>query len=292
MNSAPIHRWGLGFMAKRWWRLLIALPLLALIAGGCFEWFRYQRSHEARCIVQVPVDPVSLPSPVPGAVSSPLPEAREIILSDLVLEDACTDSGFFPKQESDVASKLRRLIRCEPIPGTSLLVISVEGRMTSRTVELCNAVVDRAARKVQELHDEARTAELNRRQEEIQALQERMIEKREHFLQFVKFVPAGTPSNFQPTADFLTAKQEFEAAAKAHDMAKEELVSVTAAFYGQAVSRMIIHERAALPLVTSPLTLVKPLVFTSLWVSVAMLLAVILAYLLEALFPKPLQPRA
>ena len=164
--------------------------------------------------------------------------------------------------------------------------------MTARTVDLCNAVTDRAARRVQEFHDQSRTEALNRRQDEVQSLQERMIEKREHFLQFVKFVPAGTPSDFQPSPDFLTAKQEFEAAAKAHDLAKEELVAVTAASYGQAVSRMIIHERAALPLVTSPLVLVKPLVFTALWVSVAMLLAVMLAYLLEAFFPKPLRSRA
>lgn len=37
-------------MAKRWSAVFLILPLLAFLAGECFEWVRYRRDNEARCI--------------------------------------------------------------------------------------------------------------------------------------------------------------------------------------------------------------------------------------------------
>ena len=145
MNTPYLRRWNVGFVAMRWRRLFWLLPLAALLVGTAVEWRKYLKHDQAIGIFQTQVRKGS-----PG-----LEELREIVLSDEILGAASFDAFLLcdwgPKEEC--VARLRPMITVEPILGTSLVEITVKGRKTFRTVAICDALIDRSVKYVQELED-------------------------------------------------------------------------------------------------------------------------------------------
>ena len=274
MKRSFISRWTPGVVALRWRHLFWAVPLLGLLTGGGIEWRNYQRSIEARGVIQRQ-----------DSATISMTEITGLILSDAVLQETALGSGYLNEWKPDSAAELRHIIRCEEVKGTSLLAITVKGRSNSTKAELCNQLPILMAKKTEEM----RNQRIKEAEEELQTLTQGMKEIRARYMGTLK-IGAGVPEEpFVPTPEFLDIQREFEESDKALDAARTAYINLRLQGVVSGAPIRII-EKAAAPVAFSVMELVEPLARTSCWAGASILLAVLLAYLLEWRYPRRMNP--
>jgi len=271
MRTPIPRRWNTGFIVYRWRHLFWSLPLIAILLGGGVEWSRYQRTIEARSVIQWR-----------DSATISMSQLQALILSDAVLQEAALSAGYFPVWNSGSAADLRRTVRCEVIQGTDLLTISVKGRSTAAKVDLCNKLATLAGTKLAGLREQ----EVKRDEADLTALTQTMVEKRSRFLQHVVISPGTAETHFVPTPEYEVSKLEFDESVRALDEARNAYVAKRMRGV-LSVFPVVILERAGLPVAFSMTELLEPASRASIWVAGGLLLAVLLAYVLEAIRPRP-----
>ncbi|WP_367871683.1 hypothetical protein [Luteolibacter sp. Populi] len=139
---------------------------------------------------------------------------RELALSDEVLGTVVSDanllSGSETKEES--IAEIRPLIMVDPVSGTPLAEIRIKGKKTSRTDQICKALIRDLAKRAGEIdlaaHEKAYQKVKERRAELIRAVHEKKAE-----ILGSTPDPAGSPTDRTAAADRSQLKQihaEFE----------------------------------------------------------------------------------
>lgn len=261
MSSSPLKRWYPGFVALRWRHLFWALPLLGLLVGGGIQ---------ARSVIQ-------------RQESAPLSMAgiRDLILSGAVLQEAGLNSGHVKEWTTDSANRLRKIVACEEIKGTSLLAITIKGRSSSTKVDLCNQLPTLAGEKTNEL----RNQRITEAEAKLEALNQSFKEKRRDYLNNLKTSLGVPEEQFVATPDYLKAKDEFAEAEKALETGRTDYINLRLQGVGQGWPIVII-EKAAAPVAFSMKELVEPLSRVSYWIGASVLLAALLAYFMEWRYPR------
>lgn len=274
MKRPLINRWSPGVVALRWRHLFWVLPLLGLIIGSGISWRSYQLGIQARGMIQ-------------RQESATISEAeiRNLMLSDSVLQEAAHNSGYLKEWRPDSAEKLRDIIRCEEIKGTSLLAITVKGRSTSTKVDLCNQLPVLMVKKTGELRDQR----IKEAEAGLQSLVETQKENGRLYRRNLKISLSPPEEPFVATSEYIETKRKFEESDKALDEARTAYISLRLQGVVSGAPIAII-EKASAPVAFSMMELVEPMARTSYWAGASILLAVLLAYFLEWRYPRRMDP--
>lgn len=270
MKRPLINRWSPGVVALRWRHLFWILPLLGMLIGGGIEWRGYQLGIQARGVIQ-------------RQESATISEAeiRDLMLSDSVLQEAAHTSGYLKEWRPDSAEKLRDIIRCEEIKGTSLLAITVKGRSTSTKMDLCNQLPVLMVKKTGELRDQR----IKEAEAGLQALVETQKENGRLYRRNLKISLSPPEEPFVATPEYIETKRKFEESDKTLDEARTAYISLRLQGVVSGAPIAII-EKASAPVAFSMMELVEPMARTSYWTGASILLAVLLAYFLEWRYPR------
>ena len=271
MNHPFINRWSPAVVALRWRHLFWCLPLLALLIGGGREWQGYQHDIQARGVIQRE-----------DTATLSMAEIRELLLSDAVLQEAASRSGYLKEWNATAAEDLRKIIHCEEIHGTSLLAIMVNGRNTLTKASLCDWLPVLASSKASEMHGQR----IMDTEAALEALNKAHKENGQLYSRHVKISLDAPQEPFVPTPESLEAKRKFEESAKALETARNAYIDLRLQSLSSGAPIAII-EKAAAPVPFTPMELIAPSARTSCWVGGSALLAALLAYFLEWRFPRP-----
>lgn len=291
MDPAPIRRWNPGFIALRWRHLFWGLPLLGLLIG-LVVYFLPMIRNTATGVVQKR----------PGALSFSTADVVHAVHTDdvLALTGIRTDLthrwNLEGRAGSPYTEELRRSVSAKPIPGTALVEISVSGRSRAESKLIWHALVTA----LQEHLESLRSANDQTRLDQLEAAVERQkaeVETKRRALpadfgyQDLKHrnTPLTSPPDFRPYRPRSKEADEFESS-------QQVLEQLQIKFISEKMQLMItdgtenpiwIHEA---PGSRSSVTLwdtLRPLVLhSSIGLGAGMVLAVVLAYLLELLFPR------
>ena len=194
------------------------------------------------------------------------------------------------KEGSPCAEKLRRSVSAKPIPGTALVVISVSGRSRAESELIWHALVTALQEHFEGLRSVHDRSKLDQLEAAVKRQKADVDSKREALSQANKtetllYYPNGAVQD--PNSQFNTLKADFEASQKLLEQLQIKEISEKMQCRMMESEVMIIHEVPGTP---APLTLwdtLRPLVLhSSIGVGAGMVLAVVLAYLLELLFPR------
>lgn len=245
-----INRWSPPVIAHRWRHLFWSLPLLASLIGGGSEWHAYQRSIEARGVVQRGDSTVIT-----------MTEIQDLMRSDEVIQEAASRSGYLKEWNADSAEELRKIIDSQEITDSSLLAITIKGRNTPAKADLCDWLPVLAAKKAEEI----RAREITDAEAALAVLNKAYKENSERFRQYLLTGLNAPQEPFVPTPEYLESRGKFEESEKALETARNAYVDLR--FKGAVSGTPII-------------------VIESCWIGGSVLLAVLLAYVLEWRFPR------
>ncbi len=295
MSPAPIRRWNPGFIALRWRHLFWGLPLLGLLAGLVVHFLPTIRNTSTG-VVQITRN-LRAESGLPSFTNIELPD---VVRSEEVLWAAIQGldlQGQWKMSRDDCVAELRDQISCKFIPGTELVEISVSGRSLAESERiwkrLATALNDHA-KGVINLRDKAK---LDRLEGEIEKIRAEVEIKRRALpagvwsyqdLLHRKSAPAAPPdiSTYQPLSK---EAAEFEKSLKLLELLQIKFISdkMQIMITDEGRNLIWIHEAPGSRSHALLWDTLRPLVLhSSIGVGSGMVLAVILAYLLELLFPR------
>ena len=285
MDPAPIRRWNPGFIALRWRHLFWGLPLLGLLVGLVVHFLPMIR-NTATGVVQI--RPPSLSFSTADVVHAV--QTDDILALTGIRTDLANRWNLKGKEGSPCAEKLRRSVSAKPIPGTALVVISVSGRSRAESELIWHALVTALQEHFEGLRSVHDRSKLDQLEAAVKRQKADVDSKREALSQANKtetllYYPNGAVQD--PNSQFNTLKADFEASQKLLEQLQIKEISAKMQCRMMESEVMIIHEVPGTP---APLTLwdtLRPLVLhSSIGVGAGMVLAVVLAYLLELLFPR------
>lgn len=280
MNESLLNRWNPGIAIRRWKMPLMAVLLIAIATGVSLEGLAYLRAQEAKCVIQYRNTP-----------SLSLEEMRELIVSDALLEEA-RHRAASPLSQSEV----KKLVRCEPIKGTSLLIISAKGWNTPAKIELCNALADLAKAKAIANRDKAKPQELEKMRASVKSLEARAeakcrqlseLQRYQHLLHFFREPIQGES---RQNREFHNAIKELEADVEELNMTRFALFHQEEWGGGLVVGPFAIHEPAGPPRPIAFAEILPCALRLSTWIGSGFIAALILAFLLEAMRRTPQKP--
>lgn len=279
MNEPPLNRWNTGIAIRRWRVPLIAVLLIAVAIGVSLEGLAYLRAQGAKCVIQYR-----------GSPSMSLDNMQKLILSDAFLEETRlkAGSGFPP-------STVKKLVRCESIKGTSLLIISAKGWNTPAKAKLCNALGDLANAKAIAHRDKADTQKLETMKACVESLEVRVeassqrlsdLLRYEHPLHYMHAPrDAQTPRESKITNTIKEIKEGSRELMEARvELMDKEMRGVL------LDSPVEIHEPAGPPRPISIAEILPSALRLSTWIGSGFLAALILVFLLEAMRRTPQKP--
>lgn len=286
MDPAPIRRWNPGFIALRWRHLFWGLPLLGLITGLVVHFLPIIRGT-ATGIVQVrPCSqsssgaPIFTPSDAPQLLRSDAVLRRTVSALDLPLQ--------WRLEESDCMTELRDAIQCDAIRGTALLEISVKGRSRAESERIWNALVtalNQNFESILNLHDQEGLDHLKAVVERQKADTESKRQALQDSMQTEDLLhrPNGLPVS---RSRFDILKAEFEDSQRLLETLQIKMISDTMGCRFRE-NPVVIHQAPGTPVPVTLWDTLRPLVLrSSIGLGAGMVLAVVLAYLLELLFPR------
>ena len=291
MDPAPIRRWNPGFIALRWRHLFWGLPLLGLLVG-LFMHFIPMIRHTATGIVQ----PTREPSDVTDRPPFEPADVAHALESDKVLGSVREKLDLPNRWRMDSAKCLRTLrssITCDQVQfrGNTMVAISVTGRSRAESEAIWNVLVAELKNSFNEarlLQDQGSLAHLARlvekQQADVKAIREALSEsRRTNLSRSGSQMPAPITS-----AETNILKSDFEKAHASHEsLLIEFLIKKQMVRAGYSSDALWVDQAPGTP---APVTLwetLRPLVLHStIGLGSGMVLAVVLAYLLELLFPR------
>ncbi len=293
MNSLPSRRWDPGFIAMRWRHGFWGLPLLGLLAGLIVH-FLPMIGNTATGIVQIrpggsvgsiPWTPTSLPLFTPSGVVGTV--GSDDILRPTAL--ALDLPAKWRMEEDKCVSELRNAIRCDEIRGTALVEITVRGRNRRESKLIWHALVTTLQEHFEGLrsvHDQSTLAHL---EAAVKRQKADVDSKREALSQALKtetllYYPNGAVP--QTNGKFLTLKDDFETSQKL--LEQLQIKEISEKMQARITEDpLIIHQAPGTPVPVTFWDTLRPLVLhSSIGLGAGMVLAVVLAYLLELLFPR------
>ena len=287
MDPAPIRRWNPGFIALRWRHLFWGLPLLGLLAGLVVHFLPMIRATATGVVQLRPALPSTAGLPVFGPSDvAPIIRSDDLILQAVLAVDL---PQRWRMASEDCVTKLRDAIRVECIRGTALVEITVNGGNRKESELIWNALVTALEEHLKvlcNLRDQATLAPL----ETAVNLQKAEVETKRNAL-----IKAFQPQDllFRPNSpapitseEIANLRAEFENAQKLLELLQIKHLSEKMQCKLRE-SPMIIHQAPGTPAPVTPWDTLRPIVLHStIGVGAGMFLAVILAYLLELLFPR------
>jgi hypothetical protein len=285
MQAAPIHRWGLGFIAMRWRHVFWLLPLAGLLIGlGLQLWTLY--GPTAVGIIQA--------RPIPGShvLTFPL-DVATVLQSEATLSKTADSLRLRERWASNpemCVLKLGKMIRSQRIPGTSLIEVRVAGLSRKESIEIWKALLAHTNQHFADIRRAADDAKLAAMEATIQAMELDLDQKRSELstaLRSNNLIPdaPSSPYDQENDAELKKPRADFEAAQKALEAAKIHLLS------SQMGCRLmenpiIAHEEPALHSLTQRETQRDLLLHAGIGLSIGVLLTVLVAYLLEWMCPR------
>lgn len=287
MHELAPRRWYPGFIALRWRHLFWGLPLLGLLAGLVVHFLPMIRGT-ATGVVQI--------RPIPSSTTGTLPaysDVARMVTSEEVLL-AITRSLDLPRkwriEEEACLSRLRGSIRCKGITGTSLLEVRVKGAHRAEAIRIWEALIKESVDQFSQLAAADHAAEIAVLNSRVEAAKADVEAKREtlattmHTSDLLHLPGPPGPSRFSHY--FPRAKAEFDAAQTALEAAQVAQISARMQSLITA-NPLIIHQAPGTPAPATLWDTLRPLLLhSSIGLGAGILLAVVLAYLLELLFPR------
>jgi hypothetical protein len=294
MDPAPIRRWNPGFIALRWRHLFWGLPSLGLLFGLFVHFLPTIRNTS---IGVVEIDHYLRTEA--GLPSFTCAEVPNVIRSEKVLGIAIKELNLreqWKTNREDCVANLRNQISCKLIPGTELVEISVTGRSRAESAQIWKhlaSALNNHAKGVFKLRDQAK---LDRLESGIEKARAEVEIKRRALPQVWRYQdllhrksPPVAPPEIRPYQPLSKEVVEFEESRKLLELLQIKFISekMQIMMTDEVKNPIWIHEA---PGSRFPLTLwdtLRPLVLhSSIGVGVGMVLALVLAYLLELLFPR------
>jgi capsular polysaccharide biosynthesis protein len=285
MDPAPIRRWNPGFIALRWRHLFWSLPLLGLLVGLVVHFLPMIR-NTATGVVQIR----------PTALSFSTADVVHAVHTDdiLALTGIRTDLShrwnLKGREGGSCTEKLRRSVSAKPIPGTALVEISVSGRSRAESELIWHALVTALKEHfggLRSVHDQTKLHQL---EDAVKRQKADVDSKREALRRVIKTGPLLHYPNGamqQPGGQFNKLKADFENSQKLLDQLQIKEISEKMQCRMMESEVTIIHEVPGTPVPVTLWDTLRPLVLhSSIGVGAGMVLAVVLAYLLELLFPR------
>lgn len=288
MDPAPIRRWNPGFIALRWRHLFCGLPLLGLLVGFVVHFMPMIRPTATGA---VQIRPTALSFGTADVVHAV--QSDEILALTGTRADLANRWNLKGREGGSYTEELRRSVSAKPIPGTALVEISVSGRSRAESKLIWHALVTA----LQEHLESLRSANDQTRLDQLEAAVERQkaeVETKRRALpadfgyQDLKHrnTPLTSPPDFRPYHPKSMESAEFESSLQLLEQLQIKFISekMQCTF---TEDPLIVHEVPGNP---APVTLwdtFRPLVLlSSIGVGAGMVLAVVLAFLLELLFPR------
>lgn len=286
MDPAPIRRWNPGFIALRWRHLFWGLPLLGLLVGLVVHFLPMIRGT-ASGIVQI--RPTFSTADVVHAI-----QTDDILALTGIRTDLTHRWNLKGREGSPCTEKLRRSVSAKPIPGTSLVVISVSGRSRAESELIWHALVTALQEHFEGLGNAHDRSKLEQLEAAVKWQKADVDSKREALSRALKtetLLHDSKGSGPQTNKDFQTLKADLETSQNLLETL--QIKEISERMQDKLMENpMIIHQAPGTPV---PLTLwdtLRPLVLhSSIGLGAGMVLAMVLAYLLELLFPRK-QPGA
>ncbi|MCW1884292.1 hypothetical protein OKA04_06080 [Luteolibacter flavescens] len=276
MQAAPTYRWGLGFVVMRWRHLFWVLPLLGLLGGlGMRLWALY-------CPVAVGVI-----QPLPNSTRSFYPDPAEAALvwkyTDTLAEtvDSLNLQERWQLPPDECVIKLRGMVRSEHRSGSPSVEVRVTGQDRRESIEIWEELLNRTAHHFYAQYSAAAQAEIESATVDVRDLKKELAQAR--------MISSGGKGVDSP--DQQEREERIDALQSKLDAAQEALVA--------ARLRLLSGETNVLYLLVYPLempsmppspmdrdTLLSILRHGGWGAGIGIILSVLLAYLLELLFPR------
>ena len=272
MNEPPLNRWNTGIAIRRWRMPLITVLLIPVAIGVSLEGLAYLRAQEAKCVIQYRAGPAMT-----------MEGMQELILSDAFLEEA-RHLASSPFSQGVV----KKLVRCEPINGTSLLIISAKGWNTPDKVKLCTVLSELVQTHAIARIDESILRPLEEKESAVRTLEAEVEAKREKLSDLIRLehpLHRGSPIH-HPEREFETASKDLEESRRALESAHLALVA-EAMRTRITMEPVIIHEPAGPPRPIAFAEILPCALRLSTWIGSGFMIALILAFLLEAMRRTP-----
>jgi hypothetical protein len=281
MNSLPSRSWNPGFIALRWRHLFWGLPLLGLLAGLVVHFLPMIR-NTATGIVQI--RPTFSTADVVHAAKT-----DEILALTGIRTDLTHHWNLEGREGSPYMEELRRSVSAKPIRGTSLVDISVSGRSRAESKLIWHALVTALQEHFEGLGNVHDQSKLDQLEAAVKWQKADVESKREALSRAIRTETllhypngSGPPIN----EDFQSLKADFETSQKLLEQLQiKEIAEKMQAKLTE--DPLIIHQAPGTP---APVTLwdtLRPLLLhSSIGLGAGMVLALVLAYLLELLFPR------
>jgi hypothetical protein len=284
MDPDPIRRWNPGFIALRWRHVFWIMPLLGLLAGLILHFLPMIR-NTATGVVQIGSAGLSFSTAdVVHAV-----QTDDILALAGIRTDLTNRWNLKGEEGSPCTEELRRSVSAKPIPGTSLVEISVSGRSRAESELIWHALVTALQEHFEDLRSVHDQSKLDQLEAAVRWQKADVDSKREALSRAIRtetLLHYSNGSGPQTNMDFQTLKADFEASQKLLEQLQIKEISEKMQCR-LTEDALTIHEAPGTPV---PLTLwdtLRPLVLqSSIGLGAGMVLAVLLAYLLELLFPR------
>lgn len=285
MDPTSIRRWNPGFIAKRWRHVFGGLPLLGLLVGLAMHFLPMIRPT-ATGVVQIRfgVPPFSTADVIHAV------HADDVLTLTALRTDLANRWNLKVREGSPSTEELRRYVTAKPIRDTSLVEISVSGRSRAESELIWDALVTA----LKEHFDARRSVHDQTRLEQLEVAVERqkaeVDSKREALSQAIKtetllYHPNGVVQD--PHSEFNTLKADFETSQKLLEQLQIKEISEKMQCKLMEDHPLFIHRNPGTPIRTTLWDNLRPLVLhSSIGVGAGMVLAAILAYLLELHFPR------
>lgn len=284
MDPSPIRRWNPGFIALRWRHLFWSLPLLGLIVGLVVHFLPMIRPT-ATGVVQIRfgVPPFST-ADVINAV-----HADDVISLTALRTDLANRWNLKVREGSPSTDQLRRYVTAKPIRDTSLVEISVSGRNRAESELIWHALVTALKEHFEELRNVHDQSKLDQLEAAVKGQKADVDSKREALSRAIRtetLLHYSNGSGPQTNKDFQTLKADFEASQKLLELLQVKEISEKMQCRLME-NPLIIHEAPGTPVPVTLWDTLRPLVLhSSIGLGAGMVLAVVLAYLLELLYPR------
>ena len=285
MQAAPIHRWGLGFIALRWRHVFWLLPLIGGLLGFGLQ---YRKLYGPTAIGLVRVSPLVLSPTAPRP-----PDLAKLLKSDGLLFNTVYTLDL-PKRWSvhpgPSVVRLRDMIHSEAIPGTPFVEIRVSDTNRNEAVEIWNTLARFANQHVIDSRSAAANAKLAANQSTLRALELDLEEKQHKLMSALQQRASATTnpasSNLEESKGLEQLRADLEAAEAAFDKESKRLFPSPIICGGIIFDPIHIHEAPPV-LSLHRWDSMRPLIHhTGIGLSIAVLLTAPVAYLLELLLPR------
>lgn len=307
MNALPSRRWNPSFIALRWRHLFRQLGLLGLLLGSSVHFHPYFTHNSAKG--QILIRSISK-ADHRTSVTSPTESAAATFRSDVVLLETMIDLGLpeeWRLEGQECVARLKNRIESRPDRKAAIINLSVKGHSRSEAIRIWNKLIEVAEDEYTRLENPLLAASLKSLEAEIAVRQKRVnsLHKalsmaitaeayagRHQKVEGPDTLPAlpNTLPNFpgprSKALDVQTAISERKQAVDDLESAQRKLAAETKKW--SSMDRPFVVKAAPSisppdPFGTALLSLAK---YSTLGLSSGTLLALILAYLLELLFPR------